>query len=924
MNDTRLAKNKRLKIKGYKTVRKDHPSGKSVAGGVAMLVKNGVKFHEISNNMKEMITIEIVNNQHKMIISTVYLHPGELLTQQHFDAINRNVSANAINTTCVIIGDLNAHCGIDRRGKTDRAGNIVNNLIVTNNYVIMNDDSPTYLSASKNTSSCIDLCLVRSTNGSKLHWQTGENYGSDHLVTSLSIDCKYKAESIVISKTNWANVRLDLEQTKPVIRGCSALEIEDSIESLSHSIRQSIDANTTNRKLMTRNEIALSAETREIIVFRRKLNKLRKYLDATGKPSDLTRKLMNSLNREIKRLIKRDVEKTTLSKIESISNEKDSARAWRQLKDMEPDIGKGKEDAGSMGIEDTNGILQKDEAIVAQIHADRLANSHSFPSDPKFDESFRNEIDQEVDHLPTDITDFGRVSETLKNASLDDFMETERVGRFGRKIPPLIHDQKITANEIYHHLRKKKNRSAGGADGVTYKALKHSGKNVICGLAKLFTILLVAGYFPMNWRAVRISMIPKAGKDLKHAKNWRPISLSSSMSKLYECCIKERLEKEMSKRKIKENHFQAAYKKGRNCQEHILRLSENVTHGFAKQESTVAVFLDVAGAFDKVWVNGLLWKIMKMQLPKYLVGNIKGFLSDRELQVRVGTKFSQVIKMRAGTPQGAMLSPSLFNIFVDDLRDIIGLDKEVMLAQYADDIAIWTTDADPKVAEKRINDSLEKIANWTSKWRIKLAPEKSVSMLFSRRPTHRRQNLNLKLFGSDIKRVSSHKFLGAQFDDKLDWKCHVTQMLAKSTPRIYAIKRIAAKSQWRNINWILRLHESVVGSIWKYAAIGYANMGQHLWDGINKVHARCIKSYVGVPNYASYYTVCRLLGLQTAKDELLAFGRKRLFAIIAFSPFGPGIIQNRRQNVQGSYKSISETLIDDAEISTTLFSPDLD
>ena len=105
------------------------------------------------------------------------------------------------------------------------------------------------------------------------------------------------------------------------------------------------------------------------------------------------------------------------------------------MKDMEPDIGKGKDDAGSMGIEDVNGILQKDEAIVAQIHANRLADSHSFPSDPKFDESFRDKIDQEVDLLPSDMTDVGRINESLKNAPLDDFMETDRFGRFGRKLP---------------------------------------------------------------------------------------------------------------------------------------------------------------------------------------------------------------------------------------------------------------------------------------------------------------------------------------------------------------------------------------------------------------------------------------------------------------------------------------------------------
>ena len=80
------------------------------------------------------------------------------------------------------------------------------------------------------------------------------------------------------------------------------------------------------------------------------------------------------------------------------------------------------------------------------------------------------------------------------------------------------------------------------------------------------------------------------------------------------------------------------------------------------------------------------------------------------------------------------------------------------------------------------------------------------------------------------------------------------------------------------------------------------------------VYARCMKSYAGVPNFASYATVTKLLGIKTAKEELRAFGRKRLLAIIAFSPFGPEIVRNRRMNAHGCYVSNSETLLTDAEL----------
>ena len=211
--------------------------------------------------------------------------------------------------------------------------------------------------------------------------------------------------------------------------------------------------------------------------------------------------------------------------------------------------------------------------------------------------------------------------------------------------------------------------------------LKHAGVKTIGALAKILTILLASGYFPESWRSVTVSMIPKSGKNLRHAKNWRPISLSSCISKLFECCIKERLEQERKKRKIKENIHQAAYKKGRCCQEHILRLSEDVTHAFARQESTLAVFLDVSGAFNKVWIDGLIWKIMQMHLPLNLLNVIRGFLTNRSLRVRIGSTISPIIQMQAGTPQGAVLSPSLYNIFVDDLQDVLCSDNKIHLAQ---------------------------------------------------------------------------------------------------------------------------------------------------------------------------------------------------------------------------------------------------
>ena len=488
----------------------------------------------------------------------------------------------------------------------------------------------------------------------------------------------------------------------------------------------------------------------------------------------------------------------------------------------------------------------------------------------------------------------------------DFFIDEIRVGRNNKRLPPKLHDNKITYNEIIDNLRKKKNRSSPGEDGISYKLLKHAGKNLICGLARLFTSLLITGYFPEKWRTVRVRMLPKAGKNLSLSKGWRPISLSSCTAKLFETSIKNRIIKAQSIRG-EENIHQAAYKKGRSTQEHLMRLTECVTNAFAQRKSVVAVFLDVEGAFDKVWINGLLWKILKMGLPSNLVKIVACFLENRSLRVQVGDIMSEPVQMKAGTPQGAVISPTLYNIFVDDVIECV--DGGVEIAQFADDIALWVADECPRRAELQMNQCLDKLSNWTSKWRVKLAPDKSAYMLFSRRPTHRRMTLNLRLLGQDIQRVQSHRFLGVKFDDKLNWKSCIQEITGSAIPRINALKSISAKSIWRRPDWVIKLHEAVVNSIWKYGSVAFAGMNESTWGKLRKLHASCLKSYAGTPQFIGYETICDHLGVKDIRSEIMDYAKKRIIAMVSFSPFGRQCLEARADPNETSYRGPINSLI---------------
>ena len=209
LNDTRLTKKKTIKIKGYKTLRHDHSSGKSLPGGVAMLYKNSMNVSEIPTKLDEMLIVEMKINNKTYRISTLYLHEGAELTQSHFDAIEKDAPNDAV---FILMGDLNAHCGIDKRQKTDKRGRIINNLIEVNGYRLLNDDTPTYFASHKSTTSCIDLCLVKSNSaGNLFKWSTEKPCGSDHVITWLDVGSNYASMSKTIKTTNWAKVREELE-----------------------------------------------------------------------------------------------------------------------------------------------------------------------------------------------------------------------------------------------------------------------------------------------------------------------------------------------------------------------------------------------------------------------------------------------------------------------------------------------------------------------------------------------------------------------------------------------------------------------------------------------------------------------------------------------------------------------------------------
>ena len=159
-----------------------------------------------------------------------------------------------------------------------------------------------------------------------------------------------------------------------------------------------------------------------------------------------------------------------------------------------------------------------------------------------------------------------------------------------------------------------------------------------------------------------------------------------------------------------------------------MRLVQNVYNGFNKGESTVALLVDMEKAYDSVWRKGLLYKLFKMGIAGGTWPWIFAFLQDRKASCTLQKFKSPVFETDFGLPQGSVIAPLLFNLFVADIYKEIGSER----VKYADDGTIWRTGKDITEAGKLLEEDIEKIFMWAKKWRMKVSVEKTEVCVFSK------------------------------------------------------------------------------------------------------------------------------------------------------------------------------------------------
>ena len=262
---------------------------------------------------------------------------------------------------------------------------------------------------------------------------------------------------------------------------------------------------------------------------------------------------------------------------------------------------------------------------------------------------------------------------------------------------------------------------AHGWDEVSIHMIKICDDSLVKPLMNIFNFSLFSEKFPSNWKKGNIVPIHKKG-DKGIIKNYRPVSLLPIFSKIYEKCIYDTLYNFFEDNSLFSS-CQSGFRKGDSCISQLLSITHDIFKGFDANPplDTRGVFLDISKAFDRVWHDGLIFKLKSYGITGSLLSLLNDFLSGRLQRVVINGKTSKWKHVLAGVPQGSILGPLLFLIFINDLPENLVSKPKI----FADDTSLFSVVLDQLQSADELNRDLLSINEWAYQWKMSFNPDTS-------------------------------------------------------------------------------------------------------------------------------------------------------------------------------------------------------
>lgn len=339
----------------------------------------------------------------------------------------------------------------------------------------------------------------------------------------------------------------------------------------------------------------------------------------------------------------------------------------------------------------------------------------------------------------------------------------------------------ITKEAIRKVLNVLKTDKSPGPDCIHPRVIKELREELLEPLCIIFTSSLREGKVPEEWKEANITAIFKKG-DRKEAGNYRPVSLTSVVCKIMETLMRERIIHHMKQNNLF-SRWQFGFISGRSTVLQLINVIESWTDAIDRGLAVDVVYLDFMKAFDRVPHRRLLEKMSAYNINGNVRNWIEDFLTGRRQRVLVSGEASEWRNVISGVPQGSVLGPLLFVIFINDLPDTVKNNSQVYL--YADDTKVY------KIVENvsdclNLQEDLDEIKKWSEKWLLSFHPDKSKQLRIGNTSV---VNKNYRMY-ENITRSRVEKDIGVIIDDQLTFSEHLAEKINRANRIVGLIRRV--------------------------------------------------------------------------------------------------------------------------------------
>ena len=381
---------------------------------------------------------------------------------------------------------------------------------------------------------------------------------------------------------------------------------------------------------------------------------------------------------------------------------------------------------------------------------------------------------------------------------------------------------RCTASEIETLIKLLNPNKATGPDAISNRMLKVVAKEVSFPLEILFNRSFRESKFPQIFKESNVIPLPKKG-DNSCPSNFRPISLLSGVGKIQERIVFKNIHNYFNENNLL-NKYQSGFLPNHSTTLHLIDIYHQICQTFDNNQYACMVFCDVSKAFDRVWHKGLLFKLKEYGINGALLNWISDYLDNRKQKVVIKSCHSNTKLITAGVPQGSVLGPLLFLIYVNDRSDrLLSLTR-----LFADDSSLFYSASSIQDIEGIINYDLRILGNWAAQWLIKFNPLKTVAELFTLKHVYSFPHLVFE--NTQIEFVENHKHLGLTLSNTGKWNCHIDN-IAKTSSKILGIMRQLKYTLSRAA--LNQIYISYVLPVLEYSSV--------VWDGCSDYNTNTLE-----------------------------------------------------------------------------------